>query len=184
MRSWLVNVPRCVSKYSSPRHTGTGAPANASPRCGAETATITLGSPGKAQINYFNDNFGFRDRLIRWSNTFRFDWLHVSPSPKVLLGRGKWFYYTGDWSLDDLRRTKPLSPELEKMKREFFRPQGPSNTAAFTAPQQEMVALAKQATKQARAEGAPNPMEQLHRSFKATHARGVPINVIGRDIGK
>lgn len=80
--------------------------------------------------------------------------------------------------------TKPLSPELEKMKREFFRPQGPSNTAAFTAPQQEMVALAKQATKQARAEGAPNPMEQLHRSFKATHARGVPINVIGRDSGK
>ena len=30
VRSWLVSVPRCVSKYSSPRHTGTGAPAAAS----------------------------------------------------------------------------------------------------------------------------------------------------------
>ena len=26
VRSWLVSVPRWVSKYSSPRHTGTGAP--------------------------------------------------------------------------------------------------------------------------------------------------------------
>ena len=30
VRSWLVNVPRWVSKYSSPRHTGTGAPARTS----------------------------------------------------------------------------------------------------------------------------------------------------------
>ena len=30
VRSWLVSVPRWVSKYSSPRHTGTGAPSNAS----------------------------------------------------------------------------------------------------------------------------------------------------------
>ena len=48
VRSWLVSVPRCVSKYSSPRHTGTGAPAwisasTASKKSsGVPTASVTL----------------------------------------------------------------------------------------------------------------------------------------------
>ena len=59
VRSWLVNVPRWVSKYSSPRHTGTGAPAAASAStCSKNRAAdpsstcgigVEVGEPGGAR---------------------------------------------------------------------------------------------------------------------------------------
>jgi alginate O-acetyltransferase complex protein AlgJ len=58
---------------------------------------------------YFNDAFGLRDRLIRWNNLVKVRGLGVSSSPRVLIGRKGWLYYTADWSLEDYRRSRPFS---------------------------------------------------------------------------
>src|SRR5260370_291600 len=56
--------------------------------------------PGQFEA-YFNDHFGFRDRLIRWHNYAKVRWLRVSPSPKVFVGRRGWLYYAAEHGLDD-----------------------------------------------------------------------------------
>jgi hypothetical protein len=42
---------------------------------------------------YFNDQFGFRRRLIHWLNIGKVLGLGVSSSPKVVLGRDGWLFY-------------------------------------------------------------------------------------------
>ena len=44
VRIWLVSVPRCISKYSSPRQVGTGAPAAASPSTEAKNPSTVPSS--------------------------------------------------------------------------------------------------------------------------------------------
>ena len=57
---------------------------------------------------YFNDQFGFRRRLIHWLNTVKVAALGVSPSPKVILGRNGWLFY-GDVDLQYYRTLRPLT---------------------------------------------------------------------------
>ena len=66
---------------------------------------------------YFNDQFGFRRRLIHWQNFIKVAALGVSPSAKVVLGRDDWLYY-GDIELDYYRAIKPFGPkQLEQWRR-------------------------------------------------------------------
>ena len=52
---------------------------------------------------YFRDNFGSRDRLIRWHNLFKFRVFRQSPVRSVVLGRNGWLFYTGDGDGVDIR---------------------------------------------------------------------------------
>jgi alginate O-acetyltransferase complex protein AlgJ len=66
---------------------------------------------------YFNDQFGFRKRLIHWLNTMKVVYLGVSPSPKVILGEQDWLFH-GDLYLDYYRAVAPLSMQkLERWRR-------------------------------------------------------------------
>jgi hypothetical protein len=51
---------------------------------------------------YFEDNFGFRARLIRGHALLESRVLHVSPSPTVLWGRDHWLFYAGDGGTEDI----------------------------------------------------------------------------------
>jgi hypothetical protein len=63
---------------------------------------------------WFNDHFGLRDKLVRWHNMLDWYGFGVSPTPKLVLGKGAWIYYADDKSLDVFRGAYPLSPnELE-----------------------------------------------------------------------
>ncbi len=68
---------------------------------------------------YFNDHFGFRERLIHWLNFTKVVGLGVSPSPKVILGSNGWLFY-GDIELPYYRALVPLTfQELEQWRRLF-----------------------------------------------------------------
>ena len=44
--------------------------------------------------SYYNDHAGFRDPLIRLNNQVHLSVFHVSPNPRVILGKNGWFYYS------------------------------------------------------------------------------------------
>jgi len=60
---------------------------------------------------YYRDNFGFRNRLIRWHNRVKVRWLHASPSANVVLGNNGYLYFAGGDTMEYYRSVKPLSPE-------------------------------------------------------------------------
>jgi alginate O-acetyltransferase complex protein AlgJ len=63
---------------------------------------------------YFNDQFGFRKRLIYWLNVMKVAALGVSPTPKVVFGSNGWLYY-GDQDVPYYRAVCPLSDlQLER----------------------------------------------------------------------
>lgn len=70
--------------------------------------------------NFFNDSFGFRERLIRWLNRAEVEGLGVSSSPDVILGRDGWLYFAGLGAREYLRATEPFRPDhLERWARMF-----------------------------------------------------------------
>jgi hypothetical protein len=54
-------------------------------------ATCLAGLPPKLEA-WYDDHFGFRNRLIRAHNWAKVMWLHASPSPKVVVGRDGLYY--------------------------------------------------------------------------------------------
>ncbi|MBF0488275.1 MAG: hypothetical protein HQK98_08965 [Nitrospirae bacterium] len=68
---------------------------------------------------YFEDNFGFRDMLIRWNNRFKVTFLKNSPVPdQVIFGRDGWLYMTALKTLEDYRGNAPFTQdELLKIRR-------------------------------------------------------------------
>ena len=58
---------------------------------------------------WFDDQFGFRSRLVRWYGASRLFVLHVSPSPAVMLGQHDWFFYGDDSSVEDYTKAQPMS---------------------------------------------------------------------------
>jgi hypothetical protein len=69
--------------------------------------------------SYFNDQFGFRQRLVEWLNYVKVAGFRVSPSPSVILGKNGWLFY-GDIDLPYYRALKPLSEkQLEDWQRVF-----------------------------------------------------------------
>jgi hypothetical protein len=75
----------------------------------------------------FNNNFIFRDNLIRLEYWTRYNLLHETVFPQVLLGKDGWMYYTNEGNLDYYQRVKPLTEEqnsaihsnLETIQREL-----------------------------------------------------------------
>jgi hypothetical protein len=43
--------------------------------------------------SYYNDRSGFRDALIRLNNQVHLSVFHVSPNPRVIVGKNGWLYY-------------------------------------------------------------------------------------------
>jgi hypothetical protein len=58
---------------------------------------------------FYEDHFGFREDLIHWLSLAQARWLHLSGSPKVIIGRSGWFFYN-DVPLDCDRALRPLTP--------------------------------------------------------------------------
>jgi alginate O-acetyltransferase complex protein AlgJ len=52
---------------------------------------------------YFDDNFGFRNALVRLNFILRYRLLGTSPSPLAVKGREGWLFYTGDGEMNDHR---------------------------------------------------------------------------------
>lgn len=72
----------------------------------------------KAYEEYFNDNFGFRQLLIKWNNFFKVNICNSSPSiSNVILGKEGWLFYAGERVIEDFSCTIPFSEEeLIKIK--------------------------------------------------------------------
>lgn len=66
---------------------------------------------GNGLSAWFEDHFGFRSTLVRWSAEARLFGLGVSPTPTVIKGRDGWFFYGEDASIEDYSQQDPLSPE-------------------------------------------------------------------------
>lgn len=58
---------------------------------------------------YFEDNFGFRDVLIKVGNSIRFHLFGVSPTTQVLVGKDGWLFLTAGTRLEKNRRHPYLS---------------------------------------------------------------------------
>jgi hypothetical protein len=63
---------------------------------------------------YFNDHFGFRNRLIRWQHLWKYDFFKNSSSDSnehsVIIGRDGWLFYAGDNTLANLQGLNPFTP--------------------------------------------------------------------------
>jgi len=78
----------------------------------------SLGEYPKKLEAYFNDQFGFRKRLIHWLAIAKVKGLGVTSWPSVILGRNGWLYLAGDVALKYYRGTKPFTPaELERYQK-------------------------------------------------------------------
>jgi hypothetical protein len=64
-----------------------------------------------AFTKYFEDNFSFRTRLVKWQAAFRFRELRVSPSPAVIAGRDGWLFYADDGAVQDFVDAAPFTDE-------------------------------------------------------------------------
>jgi alginate O-acetyltransferase complex protein AlgJ len=53
--------------------------------------------------NYFRDNFGSRDRFIRWHNLLKLRLLRESPVDRVIVGRDGWYFYSATADGIDIR---------------------------------------------------------------------------------
>jgi alginate O-acetyltransferase complex protein AlgJ len=52
---------------------------------------------------YFRDNFGWRERLIRWHHLFKFYFLQQSPVANVIVGHDGWLFYAANGDGVDIR---------------------------------------------------------------------------------
>src|SRR5262249_21094664 len=59
---------------------------------------------------WFEDHFGFRSALVRWSAASRLCVLGVSPTTAVIKGRDGWFFYADDRAMDDYANVDPMTP--------------------------------------------------------------------------
>jgi len=81
--------------------------------------------------DYFNDNFGFRNALVRGNYLLRYELLGVSPSRMVIVGKDGWLYYTGNNEIEDCRgvtrfdsQQLALWTKAAVLKRDWLKQQG------------------------------------------------------------
>jgi hypothetical protein len=60
---------------------------------------------------YWNDHFAFRGTLIHAMNIAKLRWLRISPSPKALLGRESWLFYSEFPPGTNYDRVRPFNPQ-------------------------------------------------------------------------
>ncbi len=71
----------------------------------------TLGAlPAKLEA-YFNDQFGFRKRLIYWLAIAKVQGLGVTSTPGVTLGTNGWLYLASDSAVLSFRAARPFTDE-------------------------------------------------------------------------
>lgn len=82
--------------------------------------------------SYFNDRFGFRNRLIRWNHHWKNQWFRTkAPQNDVLVGRDGWLFFAGErmlehwtrqlvWTEQDLRDWR----RLLELRRDWLRERG------------------------------------------------------------
>jgi len=58
---------------------------------------------------WFDDHFGFRSTLVRWSGEIRLFVLGVSPSRAVAKGLDGWFFYADDNAIEDDANAAPMT---------------------------------------------------------------------------
>ena len=61
---------------------------------------------------YFRDNFGGRDRIIRWHHRFKYHAFGQSPVDGVIVGRGGWLFYSVPTDGMDIRNFSGHWPHL------------------------------------------------------------------------
>jgi hypothetical protein len=67
---------------------------------------------------HFNDTFGFRDWFLRGHSLVKLFVFGVSPTPRVLVGKDGWLFYTGGKTIEDYRGVYPFTDEeLERWQR-------------------------------------------------------------------
>lgn len=79
------------------------------PRPRLSLAAVSAGAYMAAFDTYYNDQAGFRDLLIRVNNDVHRRVLHVSPKPKVIMGKEGWLYWSE--TVEDYRKEYSFSTE-------------------------------------------------------------------------
>jgi len=83
--------------------------------------------------NYFNDHFGFRNRLIRWNHHWKIQWFRTTTSQDllVLVGRDGWLFYSGERMLEHWNRRSAWAEQdlrdwrrLLELRRDWLRERG------------------------------------------------------------
>lgn len=69
---------------------------------------------------YYNDNFGFRDFLIKLSNSLKFHLFGVSSTEQVLIGKDGWLFLTAGTNLDSKPRRRSLTQNTLQRKAASF----------------------------------------------------------------
>jgi hypothetical protein len=69
---------------------------------------------------YFNDQFGFRKRLIYWLALVKFQGLGVSSTSGVTLGKCGWLYLASDAAVSSYRATRPFTPDQLEAYRQII----------------------------------------------------------------
>jgi len=59
----------------------------------SETGLVHIHTYMNAYTSYFNDNFGFRTKLIHLNNSIDVNFFGISPHPLVAIGRDGWLFY-------------------------------------------------------------------------------------------
>lgn len=74
---------------------------------------LNVGLKGSFE-NWFNDNIGFREPLIKLSSSIQYNIFHKSPTEKVEIGKSGWFFYTLDNNIEIAQGKYMLSEEMLK----------------------------------------------------------------------
>jgi hypothetical protein len=69
---------------------------------------------------YFNDQFGFRKRLIYWLALVKVQSLGVASTPGVTLGKSGWLYLASDAARSSFRATRPFAPDQLETYRQII----------------------------------------------------------------
>lgn len=69
---------------------------------------------------YFNDHFGFRNRLIRWHKRWKKSLFGDVSSSEVLQGRDGWMYFSGGYMIENLQGNRRLSSTHLEQLRQIF----------------------------------------------------------------
>src|SRR5262245_60949078 len=86
----------------------------------AEFPSLGLSTPGLNRFTaefekYFNDRLGGREFLLSCQATAKADWLRVSPTPQVIIGRHGWLYLRPQGSaFEPPAPEKPFAPQARK----------------------------------------------------------------------
>jgi hypothetical protein len=60
--------------------------------------------------DYYNDHFGFRNRLIRWDHRWKRKWFHDYALANVMIGRDGWLYTTSSDMIARYRGLRSFTP--------------------------------------------------------------------------